>query len=205
MADAYINYSLNILPEMQEQLAFCGYSYDGRKLSDIIGDNAVFQTAPESPSDMAGRIGTIEIEPDNYSDGENVGIEHLNEQGYSLATGLRADQAGGWTDYEFDVNHPGTYDVILDYGEYWTMYHHAADVTITIDGSTILETKLFPTTHSYYWGVNSFGTDKPWRDPDRRAKWIAGAVALNAGNHTQKELPLFRGIFTRISSWRVGT
>jgi len=97
---------------------------------------------------------------------------------------LRADQTGGWADYEFDVNHPGTYDVILDYGEYWTMYHHAADVTITIDGSTILETKLFPTIHSSHWGANSFAEDKPWKDPERRAKWIAGAVTLSLGTHT---------------------
>jgi len=183
VADARIQYSLNKPADITGRVPFCGYLYDGRTLSDIIGDNIVFQTAPESPSDMAGRIGTIEIDPDNYSDGENVGIEHMDNRAYYLVTGLRANQTGGWAQYEFEVEHPGTYDVILDYGEYWTMYHRAADVTVTIDASTILEASLFPTTHNYR-GSNTFTLESPSKDPDRKAKWIVGTVHLDAGAHT---------------------
>lgn len=96
---------------------------------------------------------------------------------------MKPHQTGGWAEYEFSVKHPGQYQIILDYGELWTMFHHSADVVVMVDGGVTFQASLFPTTHSYDY-YTQCEVEYPWNDPERKAKWIVGSVDLEAGQHT---------------------
>jgi hypothetical protein len=181
-----LSYSLAIPSNKTGAMAFSGYFYLSKSLREIVGENVLFRDEPASASDMAGTIQTIEIDPARYSGGEDVVVGHLDDVPYYLVTGLRAGYTGGWADYDFTVVHLGKYQIVLDYGEYWTMFHQSADVRICVDGEINLTTSLPPTTHSYDpdFSYTRLAAARPEYDPDRKAKWIVGSVELAAGVHT---------------------
>ena len=186
-----INYSLAVPQSRTAPIAFLGYFYYDKKLEDIFGGSVIFEQEPPSASDMAGSIETIDINAGDYARAENVTVAQtdrvkdysasLENSGRGLVSGLKPHQTGGWAEYEFSVTNPGEYQIVLDYGELWTMFHNAAEVSVTVDGSSTFETQLFPTTHSYGYGGHAVGY--PWEDPERKAKWIVGSVNLSSGSH----------------------
>lgn len=176
-----INYSLAVPQSRTRPAAFLGYFYCDKKLENILGESVIFEQEPPSASDMAGAIETIEISAGDYSTSENVGMGQLEERGVKV-TGLKPDQTGGWAEYEFSVTNSGEYHIVLDYGELWTMFHHSAEVAVTIDDDAIVETQLFPTIYCY--GYPYGGKAGPGTDPDRKAKWIVGSANLLPGPHT---------------------
>lgn len=190
-----IKYSLAVPQSRTETIAFLGYFYYDKKLEDIFGESVIFEQEPPSASDMAGSIETIDIKAGDYARAENVTVGDkssrardysgsLENSGGGLVSGLKPHQAGGWAEYEFSVDNPGQYQIIVDYGQLWTMFHHAAEVSISIDGRTTFQTQLFPTTHSYGFPYPGDVVDHTYNDPDRKAKWVVGSVNLSAGSHT---------------------
>ncbi|MHC4171720.1 MAG: hypothetical protein ACYST5_02120 [Planctomycetota bacterium] len=185
-----INYSLAVLPSRTGPIAFLGYFYYDKSLEDIFGESVIFEQEPPSASDMVGSIETIDINAGDYASAENVTVGGESSRDYSgslensgrgLVSGLKPHQTGGWAEYEFSVTNPGEYHIILDYGELWTMFNNATEVSVTVDGSSTFETQLFPTTHSYGYGGLAVGS--PWEDPERKAKWIVGSLVLSSGRH----------------------
>jgi len=178
--EVHLAYSLKVPGGKTGPMAFRGYVYSGKSLREINGQGVLFETEPSSTSDMAGRIQTIEIDATKYAAGENLVTEYLGGRTHYVG-GMRVGYAGGWAEYEFAVVHPGKYHVILDYSEYWTMFHQSAVVNLSVDGTIKLTTSLLPTTHSYpdlgYTGCDGL-------DPERKPKWIAGSVDLAPGVHT---------------------
>lgn len=189
-----INYSLAVLPSRTGPIAFLGYFYHDKKLENIFGESVMFEQEPPSASDMVGSIETIDINAGDYARAENVTVAQtyrvkdysasLENSGTGLVSGLKPHQTGGWAEYEFSVTNPGKYHIVLDYGELWTMFHHAAEVSISIDGSTAFQTQLFPTTHSYGGPYPHEELSHPWEDPERKAKWVVDSANLSAGPHT---------------------
>jgi len=179
-----IVYTLKVPYEYMNAIAFSGHAYWGRQLTDIIGSSRLFREHPINPSDCAEDIETIEIDPGNYTGAENVAVEHMDEAPYFILTGLRADPNGGWASYDFTVETSSTYSIILDYAEYWTLFHHSVSISIEIDDAAPIEVDLYPTTHSYPNGYLDQGRYSPETDPHRRAKWEIGTIPLNAGPHT---------------------
>jgi hypothetical protein len=185
-------YSLSVPPDRTETIAFSGYAHHEKRLDAIVGDNLVFKHASVSASDMAESIETIEIDAGFYSQAQNVAVGGEFAGDYSgslenyyrgLVTGLKPHQTGGWAEYEFSVKYPGQYQIVLDYGELWTMFHHSANVVVKIDDGVPFQVSLFPTTHSYGF-YTQCEVEYPWNDPERKAKWILGSVDLRAGQHT---------------------
>jgi hypothetical protein len=187
-----VQYSLSAPTDYTGTIAFSGYVHYEKKLEAIVGDTLIFKQAPSSASDRAESIETIEINAGDYSraDGVTVGGEFANDYSGSLesyyrglVSGLKPHQTGGWAEYEFFVENPSRYHIVLDYGELWTMFHHNASVVVTIDDNVQFQASLFPTTHSYGF-YTQCEVEYPWNDPERKAKWIVGSVDLDAGQHT---------------------
>ena len=189
-----ISYSLSITDQHTEPIAFIGYVYKQKQFEEIKGENILFDEPQISPVDIAEQIDTIEIYPDEYKESHGVIIGgefasdysgSLENYGRGLVSGLKADQNGGWAEYELNVIHPGQYNIILEYGELWTMFHQRADVNIIIDNEITCHAQLYPTTHCYgccYSGGSTvYGPDL---DPDRKAKCIVGVTQLSSGKHT---------------------
>ena len=187
-----VQYSLDVPSGYTEAIAFLGYVYYDKALEEIIGDCVLHETAPLKPWEMAGILETIDISAGGYVRAENVTVGgefakdysgSLENFGRGLVSGLKAHQTGGWAEYELSVINPGEYHIILDYGELWTMFHHAAEVSISVDDSVIFQTQLFPTTHSYGFPYTGREVYSPWVDPERKTKWIVGSVNLSSGEH----------------------
>jgi len=190
-----LGYALTVPVSQRGNIPFIGHIvYGGNLIEEVVGDDVAYEEAPPSPWEMAGSIETIEIDPGSYSAAENVTMGggaasdysgSLEDFGRGLVSGLKPSQTGGWAEYELSVTHAGEYQIILDYGELWTMFHQAADVTVTVDGSLSLQTFLFPTTHCYSYPYGSLPVyDGAAYDPERKAKWTVGSVSLSSGSHT---------------------
>jgi len=188
-----IKYSLAVPSNYTETMAFLGYAYPDKTLEEIIGDNVLYETAPDAPWELGLSIETVDINAGDYVRAENVTVGGEFAKDYSgslenfargLVSGLKPHQTGGWAEYEFSVANPGEYHIVLDYGELWTMFHHASEVSISIDGNAASVTQLFPTTHSYGYSYIGREVYRPVKDPERKAKWIAGSVNLLSGSHT---------------------
>ena len=188
-----VQYSLDLPLDYKDTIAFLGYIHQDKNLEKIIGDSVIFEQAPSSATDMAETVETIEINAEDYSRADNVTVGGEYAKDYSgslenfyrgLVTGLKPYQTGGWAEYEFSVKNTGQYQIILDYGELWTMFHHTYPVAVTIDGNVDFQASLFPTTHSYGFPYTQCEVEYPWNDPERKAKWIVGSVSLDAGLHT---------------------
>ncbi|MHC4678776.1 MAG: hypothetical protein ACYTEK_08765 [Planctomycetota bacterium] len=173
-----ISYSLAVPPGHSGIVPFLGYVYHDQSLAKILGDEVVFDELPCSPADMAAEIDTIEIDTRDYIYGENVTIEDIGEQ----FSGLRASPEGGWAQYEFDITYPGRYQILIEYAEYWTMFHHGANMFLFIDDENAVWTTLFPTLHSTVSGDHVNYSRGPLI-ADRHAHWLAGAVDLTEGSH----------------------
>lgn len=187
-----ISYSLAVPSNYTETMAFLGYVHHDRTLEEIIGDSVLHEAAPDVPWELGASIETVDINASDYVSAENmtVGGEFANDYsgslenfGRGLVSGLKPQQTGGWAEYEFSVANPGEYHIVLDYGELWTMSHHVAEVSISIDGNAASQTQLFPTTHSYGFPYTGREVYSPQIDPERKAKWIAGSVDLLPGSH----------------------
>ena len=179
-----IHFSLTIPPGHSGIVPFLGYVYHDQSLTKIMGDEAVFDELPCSPADMAAEIDTIEIDTRDYVAGENVTIEDIGEQ----FSGLRASPDGGWAQYEFDITYPGRYQILVEYAEYWTMFHHGANVNLSIDNEKPVQTTLFPTLHSYVVSGEDVHYSRGPLMTNRHAFWMAGAVHLTEGRHTLRLL-----------------
>lgn len=186
-----IQYSLDVPSSYKGTTAFLGYMYHDKKLEEIIGDSVLHQVTPAYPWDVADIIETIDINAGDYVRAENVtvgGVKDywgiLEEHGYGLIFGLKPNRTGGWGEYEFSVTNTGQYHIVLDYVELWTMFHHAAEVDVTIDDNITLTVTLFPTTHCYGFPYTNLALTRPQDDPDRKTMWIVGSVHLDAGSHT---------------------
>ncbi|MHA1807913.1 MAG: LamG domain-containing protein, partial [Candidatus Thorarchaeota archaeon] len=175
-----ITYSLAVPPNHSGIVPFLGYVYHNQNLTKIMGDEAVFDELPCSPADMAAEIDTIEIDTRDYIAGEDVTIEDIGE----LFSGLRASPDGGWAQYEFDITYPGRYQILVEYAEYWTVFHHGANISLSVDNEESVQTTLFPTLHSYV----VIGRDVNYsRGPvmaNRHALWMTDTVDLTEGRHT---------------------
>ena len=186
-----LRYRLSVSPERTGPIPFSGYLYKDKEFTEIAGDKVVFEQPQTAPADMADRMETIDLLPGEYSQAEGITIGgefaidysgSLVHYGRGLVSGLKPHQTGGWAEYEFSVENPGRYEIILDYGELWTMYHHSAPVQVAIDGGVCLEAELYPTTHCYGWsGQVVYGPDG---DRERKALWSLGSLPLSAGQHT---------------------
>ncbi|MBN2594963.1 MAG: hypothetical protein JXA81_15765 [Sedimentisphaerales bacterium] len=188
-----IQYSLDVPTSYKETIHFLGYIFNNKEFEEVIGDRVLHEVRPPSPWDMAETIETIDIDVGDYARAENVNIGgefaedysgSLEDVGRGLLSGLKPHQEGGWAEYEFSVNNPGEYHIVLDYGELWTMYHHATDVNIVIDERTTLHTQLYPTTHCYGSPYVKQAVYSPSMDKERKAKWIVGSASLSSGSHT---------------------
>jgi len=179
-----INYSLAVPSDYRGIVPFLGYVYCDQSLTKIMGDETIFHELPRSPADMAAEIDTIEIDTQNYIDGENVTIEDIGV----LFSGIRASSDGGWAQYEFDITYPGRYQILLEYVEYWTMFHHGANMVLFIDGEKLVETTLFPNLHNYVVNVKDANYSRGPLKANRDAQWIVAIVALTEGRHTLRLL-----------------
>jgi len=168
-------------------IAFVGYSCHDKMFEEILGSKVLFEDQPVLSVDVLEGIETIEIHPADYTQAENmtIGGEFVNDYsgslenfGRGLVSGLKPHQTGGRAEYDFSVTQAGDYQVILEYGELWTMFHHTANVDIVVDNERILHAQLYPTTHSY-----SVPYSSPAFDPERKARWIVDSVSLSAGKH----------------------
>ena len=175
-----ITYSLAVPPGNNGIVPFLGYVYHDQSLAKILGDEAVFDELPRSAADMAAEIDTIEIDTRDYVAGENVTIEDIGEQ----FNGLRASPDGGWAQYEFDITYPGRYQILVEYAEYWTVFHHGANIALSVDNEESVQTTLFPTLHSYVVSGKDVNYSRGPIMADREAQWITGAVDLTEGRHT---------------------
>jgi len=196
-----LQYRLSVPANQTGPIPFSGYLYRDKEFMEIAGGKAVFEDPQVSPTEMADSIETIEFFPGEYSQSEGITIGGEFAEDYSgslapygrgLVSGMKAYTTGGWAEYEFSVTNPGRYQILLDYGELWTMYHHSSPVNVIVDGSISLDAELFPTTHSYAWGGEVvYG---PTGDPERKGLWSVGSLTLSAGQHT------LRLVFPPISS-----
>jgi hypothetical protein len=193
-------YALTVPQGRENAISFVGYLCEDKVFAEIGGEAVLFQEYPVSPADMAHPVQTIEFFPEQYSEAQGITIGDATPEdasgslvgyGEGLVHGLKPHPSGGWVDYELSVANPGQYQIILDYGELWTMYHHSTTLQVAIDGNLCLETQLFPTTHSYVMGGHAV-----WdrvSDPERKALWSAGSVHLSQGQHTLRLVfPPFR-------------
>lgn len=198
-----LHYRLGVPTNYRGVIPFIGYVYRDANLDEIAGDAVLFGEPPVSPADMIDQLETVEIDLYKCVDSNHVTLgrwDHVDGEGSLLTpspllSGLKPYKEGGWAEYAFSVEHGGLYHVMLDYGELWTMFHHTAAADIVIDGTTTLHVDLFPTTHSYQpYGHSNIEAERPWVDPERKAKWIVGDVHLNPGEHTLRlEFPAFCG------------
>jgi hypothetical protein len=188
-----LHYRLATASDSGGAIPFVGYYYRDKMFEEIVGGKVLFEDQPIFPADVLEGIETIEIYPADFIDSNNIVVGGTNVQDYSgslenfaagLVTGLKPHQTGGWAEYQLSVTHAGDYQVILDYGELWTMFHHTADVNIVIDGTTTIHSELYPTTHSYGGTYTSQTVYGPTTDPERNARWIVGVVSLSLGKHT---------------------
>lgn len=188
-----IRYKLALPAGQAGTVAFSGYLYRNREFMETGGDKILFEDAQGSPADMADRIETVEIFPGEYSQAEGITIGGEGAHDYSgslvyygggLVSGLKPHQTGGWAEYQFSVSSPGLYQILLDYGELWTMYHQAAPVKVILDNTVSLDAEIYPTTHCYGWGGQVvYGPDG---DPERKTRWVVGSVRLSPGSHRLK-------------------
>ena len=111
-------------------------------------------------------------------------IEDIGEQ----FSGLRASPEGGWAQYEFDITYPGRYQILVEYAEYGTMFHHSANIAISVDDEKLVQTTLFPTLHSYVVSGKDVDYSRSSVMADRHALWMTGAVDLTEGRHTLRLL-----------------
>lgn len=175
-----ISYSLAVPPGHTGIVPFLGYVYHDQSLAKIMADEAVFDELPRSAADMADEIDTIEIDTRDYVAGENVTIEDIGEQ----FSGLRASPDGGWAQYEIDITYPGRYQILVEYAEYWTMFHHGANIALSVDDEESVQTTLFPTLHSYVVSGKDVNYSRGPLMTNRHAFWITGDVDLTEGRHT---------------------
>lgn len=178
-----VSYSLSASFDHHGAMPFLGYLYQNKQFHEITGDKALFQEMQVSPADVADQIETVEIDPAAFSAAEHASLGSISI-GRVKHSGLKPDRAGAWAEYEFTTQNPGAYHIVFEYGEFWTMFHHCADIEIWIDDQVINQESLFPTTHYYTKGHE--GYNYPWLDPHRKARWVVGQVALNPGMHTMK-------------------
>jgi hypothetical protein len=177
-------YRLEVPSDYRGIIPFLGYVYHDRSLTQIMGDETIFRELPLSPADMGAEIDTIEIDTRDYTDGENVTVEDIGEQ----VSGIRASPDGRWAQYEFDITYPGSYQILVEYAEYWNIFLDGADIILSIDGETLDPTTLFSTLHSYAAGDYGFSYSRGPIMPNRDALWVTGAVELIEGRHTLKIL-----------------
>ena len=185
-----LQYRLAVSPGRTGTIPFSGYLYKNKDFTEVRGQKVLFEDPQVSPADMADRIETIELSPGGFTHAEGITVGREDSGDYSgslvsygrgLVSGLKPAQTGGWAEYEFAVSNPGLYQIVLDYGELWTMYHHSAPVVAMIDGNTAGSAQLYPTTHCYGWaGEVVYST---WEDPERKVRWMGGSAHLTQGQH----------------------
>jgi len=178
-----VRYSLSVPSDCSGVIPFLGYLYQNKRFYEITDDSTLYQEPQVSPVDVADQIETIEIDPAAFSAAEYARIGSISI-GHIELSGLKPEKVGAWAEYEFAVQNPGTYHIIFEYGEFWTMFHHSADIEVSIDDHVINQVSLFPTTHSYTEEYSSY--QYPWHDPHRKARWTVGQVVLTPGMHTMQ-------------------
>ena len=167
-----IRYTLSVPNEQVKPIPFLGYIYLNKQFEEITGDKILFNEPQISPEDMTETMDTIEIDSTNFITSNDMNVEE--SRFWLSGLGISPSSITGWAEYEFDVKYPGTYQIVIDYGEYWTMFNGTANLILIFDQEHVLDTKLYPSTH-YFEGSTY--------DPERKGLCLAGSLELEPGEH----------------------